>query len=82
MAKIEYDEADLKLFEMDEEGRKYLEYNDKVGGEPIGLIVPFGYPEGVEKRGGVIAVYDECIKQGITWEELLDYKKPPDDAII
>ena len=82
MAKIEYDEADLKLFKMDEEGRKYLEYNDKVGGEPIGLTVPFGYPEGVEKMGGVIAVYDECIKQGITWEELLDYKKPPDDAII
>lgn len=82
VAKIEYDEADLKLFKMDEEGRKYLEYNDKVGGEPIGLTVPFGYPEGVEKMGGVIAVYDECIKQGITWEELLDYKQPPDDAVI
>jgi hypothetical protein len=82
MGKIEYDEADLKLFKMDEEGRKYLEYNDKVGGEPIGLTVPFGYPEGVEKMGGVIAVYDECIKQGITWEELLDYKQPPDDIVI
>ena len=82
VTKIEYDETDLKLFKMDEEGRKYLEYNDKVGGEPIGLTVPFGYPEGVEKMGGVIAVYDECIKQGITWEELLDYKQPPDDAVI
>lgn len=82
MAKIEYDETDIELFKMDEEGRKYLEYNDKVGGEPIGLTVPFGYPEGVEKMGGVIAVYDECIKQGITWEELLGYKQPPDDAVI
>lgn len=82
VAKIEYDEVDIKLFKMDEEGRKYIEYNDKVGGEPIGLIVPFGYPEGVEKMGGVIAVYDECIKQGITWEELLNYKQPPDDVII
>ena len=82
VTKIEYNESDIKLFEMDEEGRKYLEYNDKVGGEPIGLIVPFGYPEGVEKMGGVIAVYDECIKQGITWEELLDYKQPPEDAIV
>jgi hypothetical protein len=81
MPKIEYDETDLKLFEMDEEGQKYLEYNDKVGGEPIGLIVPFGYPEGVEEMGGVIAVYDECIKQGITWEELLKFN-PPDDVII
>lgn len=82
MGKIEYDETDIALFNMDEEGRKYLEYNDKVGGEPIGLTVPFGYPEGVEKMGGVIVVYDECIKRGITWEELLDYKQPPDDAVI
>lgn len=79
--KIEYDAVDLKLFKETEEGRKYLEYNDKVGGEPIGLIVPFGYPEGVEEMGGVIAVYEECIKQGKTWEELLEYN-PPKDAII
>lgn len=81
MAKVEHDSVDLKFFNMTEEGRKYLEYNDKVGGEPIGLIVPFGYPEGVEEMGGVIAVYDECIKKGITWEELLDYH-PPEDAEI
>ena len=79
--KIEYDSVDLKYFRETEEGRKYLEYNDKVGGEPIGLIVPFGYPDGVEEMGGVIAVYDECIKQGITWEDLLDYH-PPKDARI
>ena len=81
MARIEYDETDIKLFKMDKEGQKYLEYNDKVGGEPIGLIVPFGYPEGVEEMGGVIAVYDECIKQGKTWEDLLDYH-PPEDVDI
>ena len=79
--KIEYDSVDLKYFNETEEGRKYLEYNDKVGGEPIGLIVPFGYPEGVEEMGGVIAVYEECIKQGITWEDLLDYHSP-EDAIL
>lgn len=79
--KIEYDSVDLKYFNETEEGRKYLEYNDKVGGEPIGLIVPFGYPEGVEEMGGVIAVYDECIKRKITWEDLLGYH-PPDDAEI
>ena len=81
MAKIEYDSVDLKYFNETEEGRKYLEYNDKVGGEPIGLMVPFGYPEGVEEMGGVIAVYEECIKQGITWEELLDFHFP-EDAIL
>lgn len=81
MGKIEHDAADIKLFKETEEGRKYLEYNEKVGGEPIGLMVPFGYPKGVEEMGGVIAVYDECVKRGVTWEELLKYH-PPEDAII
>ena len=81
MAKIEYEPWEINLFKEDEEGRKYLEYNDKVGGEPIGMIVPFGYPKGVEEMGGVIAVYEECIKQGKTWEDLLDFH-PPEDADI
>lgn len=81
MPKIEYDSVDLKYFNQTEEGRKYLEYNDKVGGEPIGLMVPFGYPEGVEEMGGVIAVYEECIKHGKTWEDLLGYH-PPEGAIL
>lgn len=81
MPKIEYDSVDLKYMKETAEGRKYLEYNDKVGGEPIGLIVPFGYPHGVEEMGGVIAVYDECIKRGITWEDLLDYHPGPDVVI-
>ena len=81
MAKIQYEDWEIKLFNETEEGQKYLEYNDKVGGEPIGLMVPFGYPEGVEEMGGVIAVYDKCIKQGTTWEELLKYN-PPENIII
>ena len=81
MSKMKYDSVDLKYFKETEEGRKYLEYNDKVGGEPIGLIVPFGFPDGVEEMGGVIAVYEECIKQGRTWEDLLGYH-PPADAVI
>ena len=81
MSKIEHDSVDLKYFNETEEGRKYLEYNDKVGGEPIGLMVPFGYPDGVEEMGGVIAVYDHCIKHGITWEDLLDFH-PPEDVEI
>ena len=69
------------MFRESEEGRKYLEYNEKVGGEPIGLMIPIGYPAGVEERGGVIAVYEECIRRGITWEDLLDFHIP-DDAKI
>lgn len=81
MAKIEYEPWEIELFKEDEEGQKYLEYNDKVGGEPIGMMVPFGYPKGVEEMGGVIAVYNECIKQGKTWEDLLGFH-PPEDAEI
>lgn len=81
MGKVDLKPEQIKLLQMDEEGKAYLEYNEKVGGEPIGLTVPFGYPEGVEEMGGVIAVYKKCIKQGITWEKLLAYD-PPDDVII
>lgn len=81
MEKIQYEDWEVKLFKETEEGRKYLEYNDKVGGEPIGQMVPFGYPEGVDEKGGVIAVYEECIQKGVTWQELLDYN-PPEDAEI
>ncbi len=67
---------------MDAEEKKFQEYQTATGGEePLGLMVPFGYPPGVEERGGVIAVYDECIKRGITWEELLGWNPPPDALI-
>lgn len=65
-------EKEKKILQ-DEEELAYQEYKKKVGGEPIGLIIPFGYPLGVEEKGGVIAVYKECIKKGVTWEELLNY---------
>lgn len=62
------------------EDRAYQSYRKAIGGdpEPIGLQVPDGYPPGVAEMGGVIAVYEACIEQGITWEELLDCQ-PPDD---
>lgn len=80
--KVELSDFERKMLAKDEEGKTYLEYNDKVGGEPIILQVPTGYPYGVKQRGGVIAVYKECIEKGVTWEELLNYKEPPEDVII
>lgn len=60
----------------------FKEYQKATGGkDPIGLMVPFGYPKGVEERGGVDAVYRECIEKKITWEDLLDFH-PPKDAMI
>lgn len=69
---------EIEQHEKTKEGRAYLEYNEKVGGEPIGLTIPFGYPEGVKEKGGVVKVYQECIRKGVTWEELLNYEEDPD----
>lgn len=74
--KVKLEPDEVKLLQADDEGKAYLEYNDKVGGEPIGLTVPCGYPDGVDEMGGVIAVYKECIKQKRTWEELLGCDPP------
>lgn len=64
-------EEQRALYSDSEEGRAYIAYNHVIGGDRICLEVPVGYPEGVEKQGGTIAVYEKCIRQGITWEELL-----------
>lgn len=82
MAKMTLEEYYESLLTPEE--KAYERYAKAIGGEPepIGLEVPNGYPDGVEKRGGVVAVYEECIQKGITWEELLDYKPLPDDVII
>ena len=81
MSKITYEPWEIEMFEETEEGKKYLEYNNQVGGEPLAPIVPFGYPDGFERYGSVVAVYDECIKREITWEELLEFN-PPDDVVL
>lgn len=67
MPRIKLRPEEIAALQLHDEGRAYLEYNEKVGGEPIGLTVPFGYPKGVEELGGVIAVYQQCIKQKVTW---------------
>ncbi|KXG42665.1 hypothetical protein [Tepidibacillus decaturensis] len=78
---VQLTDEQIELYRTDEEGRAYLEYDEIIGGEPIGLTVPFGYPDGVEEMGGVISVYQTCIEQGKTWEELLDYEQPNDADI-
>lgn len=61
---------------------KFERYKKATGGKKaLGYTVPVGLPDGVEERGGIGAVYDECIEKGITWEELLNYH-PPEGAKI
>lgn len=71
MAKIEYDNVQKEIFELTPVGKAYLRYNEEIGGEPFGYTV--GMPDiDIEKEyGGLIGLYNECIKQGKTWEELL-----------
>lgn len=72
MAKIEYTKTDIEIFKLNSIGRAYLEYNDKVGGEPFGYCTGMPDFEVEEKYGGIEGLYKECIKQGKTWEELLN----------
>lgn len=66
MAKKRLSKVDIELMKRDEIGRAYLEYNDKVGGEP------FGFSEGTPYVEDLVKLYMECIQKDKTWQELLD----------
>lgn len=67
--KIPISEVDRQIYEMTPAGRAYLEYNNAVGGPPLGLTI--GMPNIEELYGGIEGVYRECIEQNKTWEELI-----------
>lgn len=69
MAKVKLLAEQIESYQMDEEGRLYLEYNNKVGGEPFGYS--FDGLSLVGKFDSIADLYRECIKQNKTWEELL-----------
>lgn len=71
---MEYDRKEL--FEL------IKRYSKEIGGDPMGLTVPFGWPEGVEEHGGPVEVYKQCLKHGLTWNEYLNIEKPDDDDVI
>lgn len=66
------------------EEKAYEEYAAVFGAkaEVIAPMVSMGYPKGVKEHGGVIAIYKECISKGVTWQELLHYQEPPNNATI
>lgn len=47
------------------EEKAYERYAEVMGGEPIGLEEPSGYPAGVEERGGVVAVYSAGVRHSV-----------------
>lgn len=69
MAKVKLLPEQIQVYEMDEEGKAYLEYNDVVGGEPFGYS--FDGLSLVGKFDTITDLYKECIKQKKTWDEVL-----------
>ena len=72
MGKRILSDFEIKVLNMDDEGRKYLEYNEKVGGKPFGFTTSMPDFHVEERFGGIIGLYNECIKRNIAWEELLN----------
>ncbi len=72
MSRVNLSEFDIDIISTTEEGRAYIEYNEKIGGDRFGLCE--GMPDFniEEKFGGEIGLYKKCIKQNITWEKLLE----------
>lgn len=74
----ELDSTDIELLNLSDEGKKYLEYHKKFKSKPFAY--GHGMPNIDEEYGSVIGLYDECIKQGKPWEELIgdDWDKMQD----
>lgn len=69
---------DRKIYELSPVGRAYLEYNDAIGGEPFGFTI--GMPAiDLDQWGGIEGMYRECIRRGITWQELTGWDGHSDE---
>lgn len=68
------DQVDKEILRNSPEGRAYVEYNERIGGDNLGLNVPWGYPSRVQKyldEGHTVEeIYRECLRKGISWEEM------------
>jgi hypothetical protein len=63
------DADDIEILQEDEVGRKYLEYYKIFKSQPFGYT--FGMPDIDKLYGGLIGLYDECIRVGKKWEQLI-----------
>lgn len=70
------DKTDKEFLKQSPEGRAYVEYNEQIGGDNLGLNVPWGYPPRVQRyldEGHTLEeIYRECIYKGISWEEMFN----------
>ncbi len=65
MAIANLSNAEIRMYQNSDEGRAYLEYHAKTGGEP------YGYCIGIPYVDDIIGLYNKCIKEDKTWYEVL-----------
>ena len=72
-------DEDERIYSITETGKAYLKYNQAVGGDPFGFTT--GMPGSADPQiyGGIPQMYGECIRRGITWEELLQWDGHSDE---
>ena len=76
------DDIDREIYNLTEEGRVYLQYNEVIGGDPFGFTVGMPVEADPELYGGIAGMYQECIRREITWEELLQWDGHSDELDI
>lgn len=76
------DDIDKEIYNLTEDGRAYLKYNEVIGGDPFGFIVGMPVEADPELYGGIAGMYKECIRREITWEELLQWNGHSDEMDI
>ncbi len=79
--------VDIKILSSTPEGKAYVEYNKRIGGDILGLEVPNGYPppvqEYLDKGHTLEELYRECIEAGVSWEERFSwYYRDNNDIVI
>lgn len=76
------DDIDKEIYNLTEDGRAYLQYNEVIGGDPFGFTVGMPLEADPEPYGGIAGMYRECIRREITWEELLQWNGHSDEMDI
>ena len=76
------DAIDREIYNLTEEGRAYLQYNEVIGGDSFGFTVGMPVEADPELYGGIAGMYQECIRREITWEELLQWDGHSDELDI
>ena len=76
------DDIDREIYNLTEEGRAYLQYNEVIGGDPFGFTVGMPLEADPEPYGGIAGMYQECIRREITWEEFLQWNGHSDEMDI